>query len=79
MQEVGGSIPPISTRQRDTVQRLGVIAVWVGILATAVGLIVGFVELFGGDESGAGPWLGLVPAGFALILFGIAATQLTKR
>jgi hypothetical protein len=61
------------------VQRLGVIAVWVGILATAVGLIVGFIDLLSGDEAGAGPWLSMVPVGFALILFGIAATQLTKK
>ena len=60
-------------------QRLGVIAMWVGIIATAVGLIVGFIDLLSGDEAGAGPWLSLVPVGFALMLFGIAATQLTKK
>jgi hypothetical protein len=53
--------------------------VWLGILATAVGLIVGFIDLFRGDEAGAGPWLSLVPVGFALMLFGIGATQLTKK
>jgi hypothetical protein len=52
---------------------------WLGILATAVGLIVGFIDLFRGDEAGAGPWLSLVPVGFALMLFGIGATQLTKK
>jgi hypothetical protein len=53
--------------------------VWLGILATAVGLIAGFFDLFRGDEGGAGPWLSWVPVGFALMLFGIAATQLTKK
>jgi uncharacterized membrane protein len=61
------------------VQRLGVISVWVGIVATAVGLIVGFIKLPTGDEAQAGPWLALVPVGFALILLGIAMTQLTKK
>jgi len=61
------------------VQRLGVISVWVGILATAVGLIVGFIKLPGGDEAAAGPWLSLVPIGFALMLLGVGMTQLTKK
>ena len=60
-------------------QRLGVISVWVGILATAVGLIVGFIDLLSGDEAGAGPWLSLVPVGFALMLLGVGMTQLTKK
>ncbi|MCL6555265.1 MAG: hypothetical protein K6T56_02760 [Burkholderiales bacterium] len=59
--------------------RLGVISVWVGILATAAGLVVGFAELAAGREADAGPWISLVPLGFALMLFGVAATQLTRK
>lgn len=79
MQEVSGSIPLISTKFRGTVHRLGVISVWVGILASALGLVVGFADLITGEDAKAGPWLSLVPLGFALMLFGIAATQLTRK
>ncbi len=60
-------------------QRLGVISVWLGILASVVGLVVGFAKLPGGDGSNAGPWLGLIPVGFALMLLGTVMTQLGKK
>ncbi|MEK6662264.1 MAG: hypothetical protein AABY73_00225 [Pseudomonadota bacterium] len=61
------------------VQRLGIIAIWLGIIASVVGLIVGFAKLPNGDEAAAGPWLSLVPVGFALLLLGTAITQLGKK
>lgn len=60
-------------------RRLGVISVWIGILATAVGLVVGFIQLAAGDDATGVPWLSLVPLGFALMLFGVGATQLTRK
>jgi hypothetical protein len=44
-----------------------------------VGLTVGFSGFASGDEATAGSWLNLVPLGFALMLFGIGATQLTRK
>ena len=60
-------------------QRIGVISVWLGILAGVVGLVVGFAKLPGSDGSDAGPWLGLIPLGFALMLLGTVITQLGKK
>ena len=61
------------------IQRFGVIAVWSGIISSVVGLVVGFTKLPGGDEASAGPWLSLIPVGFALMLLGTAITQLNKK
>jgi len=61
------------------IQRFGIVAVWLGIIASVVGLVVGFAKLPSGDEAEAGPWLSLIPVGFALMLLGTAITQLGKK
>ncbi len=60
-------------------QRLGVIALWLGVLVTALGLVMGFAQLPSDDGAGAAPWLGAIPIGFALMVLGITLTQLTRK
>ena len=84
MQEVGGSIPPSSTKHslrvvnRSLVQRLGVVSVYAGILLIAVGLIGGFGALFIDADHIAVNLLTLVPLGFAALLTGTVVTQLNR-
>ncbi|BCB27148.1 hypothetical protein SKTS_20340 [Sulfurimicrobium lacus] len=59
--------------------RLGVVSSYVGFILTVIGLVVGFYNLPTGDGEKIGFWLGLVPAGFVLLLVGVATTQLTKK
>jgi uncharacterized membrane protein len=59
--------------------RLGVVSSYVGFFLTVIGLAVGFYNLPTGDSEKIGFWLSLVPAGFILLLVGIATTQLTKK
>ena len=60
------------------IQRLGIIAIWLGIIASVVGLQAGFAKLPNGDEAAAGP-VKFGPSGFALLLLGTAITQLGKK
>jgi hypothetical protein len=78
MQEVSGSIPLTSTKDLPMMQRVGVIAVWVGLIAAVVGLVGGGITLAKQTEPNVGLWLGLIPAGFALMVLGIGITQLHK-
>ena len=61
------------------IHRFGIISVWLGVILSGVGLVVGFSKLPSGDEAVAGPWLSLIPVGFALLVLGIAITQLSKK
>ncbi len=59
--------------------RIGVVFVWVGIISSAIGLVLGFADLSGGDGDKIGFWLNLVPVGFVFLLMGTAMTQLSKK
>jgi hypothetical protein len=63
----------------EKMNRLGVVSSYVGFFCTVIGLAVGFYVLPTGDSEKIGFWLSLVPAGFILLLVGIATTQLTKK
>ena len=85
MQEVGGSIPPSSTRiqgttlkNEDEMHKTGRFAVFAGIALIASGLIIGFGVMFTKADSDAVNWLGLVPLGFVILLAGTVITQLTR-
>ena len=58
--------------------RLGVISVWIGLLASLVGLVVGFIQM-ADNTVDATLWLGLVPVGFAMLLLGTVMTQLSRK
>ena len=72
---VRSRLPP----PRIIMKLFGIISVWLGIIVSVVGLVVGFAKLPSGDETDAMPWLSLIPVGFALMMFGIAATQLSNK
>ena len=85
MQEVGGSIPPSSTRfaggpgpalTRRFMERLGRYTVYAGIVLVAAGLIGGFTALFRDADGLAVNLLVLVPLGFAALLTGTVISQL---
>lgn len=44
---------------------------WIALALTALGLIAGFGGIALGYQDAALYWLGLVPAGFALLLTGV--------
>ena len=56
----------------------GRVAVFVGILMTILGIIVGFSALFMNADSQAVTWLGIIPLGFVVMLAGTVTTQLTR-
>jgi uncharacterized membrane protein len=56
----------------------GRVAVFVGILMTVLGIIVGFSALFMNADSQAVTWLGIIPLGFVVMLAGTVTTQLTR-
>jgi len=58
--------------------RFGRLAVIIGILLTAVGLIAGFGAMFKDADGMAVNLLMLVPLGFALLLTGVTVTQLSR-
>ncbi len=83
MQEVGGSIPPSSTRFSGlaglgvaSMNRLGRYAIYFGIVLSVAGLIVGFTAMFEDSDSAAVNWLGFVPIGFLIMLVGTVVSQL---
>jgi hypothetical protein len=86
MQEVGGSIPPSSTKvlrgrtmagPGGSMYRAGLIAIYIGIGLVAVGLIVGFTLMFMGNDNLAKFLIGLVPVGFLCLLTGTVTTLLS--
>jgi hypothetical protein len=88
MQEVGGSIPPSSTKvlpgrtavdPGGSMHRAGQIAIYIGIGLVAVGLIVGFTLMFMGNDDQAKLFIGLVPIGFVGLLAGMVSTLLAPR
>lgn len=44
---------------------------------TVVGLIFGFIDLVKYGEPSI--WIAMIPAGFALLLVGVTATQFSKK
>ena len=59
--------------------RLGVIAVWLGIVLAVAGLAIGFTGLMLGKDELGGFWLGLIPIGFLVLLSGVVMTQLSHK
>ena len=80
MQEVVGSIPTSSTKLQRLTQmhRVGRLAVYLGILLVAVGLVGGFGAMFRDADDVAVSLLMIVPLGFAALLTGIVVTQLHR-
>ena len=86
--EVGGSIPPSSTRftgntenpesRGKVMHRAGRWAVLAGILLVTIGMVVGFTAMFQDADDIAITALGLIPLGFIALLAGTVATQLSK-
>ena len=58
--------------------KLGVITTLLGLILSAVGLIVGFWKMLNGSEN-AEVWISLVPLGFVGLLLGVALTQLSNK
>ena len=57
--------------------RAGRIAIYLGIVLVAVGLIVGFTFMFMGNDDLAKILIGLVPIGFLSLLTGTVTTLLS--
>jgi hypothetical protein len=93
MQEVGGSIPPSSTKSPGASQApfsapstslaamekyLGRYTVFLGIAMIAAGMVVGFGAMFVNPDS---PWvrfIALVPFGFLALLTGTVVSLLQR-
>ncbi len=58
--------------------RVGELAVYLGVLLVAIGLVAGFLALFRDAEGLAVNLLILVPLGFAALLTGVVITQLHR-
>ena len=58
--------------------RVGRIAVYLGILLIAAGMIVGFTAMFEDADSSAVRWLGVIPIGFLVLLVGTVISQLHR-
>ncbi|MBI5040011.1 MAG: hypothetical protein HZB57_02015 [Gammaproteobacteria bacterium] len=58
--------------------RFGQLAVYLGILLVAVGLVGGFTAMFRDADGLAVNLLVLVPLGFAALLTGVVVTQLHR-
>ena len=56
----------------------GRVAVFVGIVMTALGFIIGFTAMFMNVDSQAVRWLGIIPLGFVVMLAGTVTSQLTR-
>ena len=67
------------TETKGNMHRIGVISIWLGLIGSVVGLIVGFIQLPSGDEEKIGFWMSLIPVGFALLLLGTVMTQMSKK
>jgi uncharacterized membrane protein len=53
----------------------GRVAVFVGILMTALGIIIGFTAMFMNADRQAVFWLGIIPLGFVVMLAGTVTSQ----
>ncbi len=60
-------------------QRVGRIAIWIGILLALVGLLLGFGVMFQDGADQAVNLLVLVPIGFMLLMLGTVMTQLSQQ
>jgi hypothetical protein len=80
MQEVGGSIPPGSTKVvcegEQDMHKFGMISLYLGLVLTAIGLIGGFGMMWAGNDAWAKPLIAMVPVGFLLMFTGIVTTLL---
>ena len=56
----------------------GRVAVFVVILMTALGIIIGFTAMFMNADRQAVVWLGVIPLGFVVMLVGTVTSQLTQ-
>ncbi len=77
MQEVGGSIPPGSTKFPH-MGRLGRLSLYLGIALTAAGLIGGFVALMLDRSDWTLRLLSLTPAGVLLCFAGVVGVVMTE-
>lgn len=57
-------------------QRIGRIAIIVGVVLVAAGLLAGFPVMMTGSDS-AVPWLALVPVGFLGLMIGTAISLMS--
>ncbi len=62
----------------NTMHKLGVITILMGLILSIAGLIVGFWEMFNGNEN-AEFWLSLIPLGFVGLFVGVTITQLSDK
>ena len=80
MQEVGGSIPPSSTRILakgvGMMLRIGRFAVITGIIVTVLGIVAGFTALFMDADDYGKLFISLVPVGFVTTFAGLTMTLL---
>ena len=58
--------------------QVGRVTIYIGILLTAIGLIIGFTAMFMDHDDFAKMFLGLVPIGFVLLLAGTVTSQLSS-
>ena len=59
--------------------QVGRVTIYIGIILTAIGLIIGFTAMFMDADDVAKMFLGLVPIGFVLLLVGTVSSQLSSR
>ena len=59
--------------------KLGVVAVWIGVLMTLFGLVSGFTLLFLDHDDLGMMFMTAVPYGFLFLFGGLVATQLGPR
>jgi len=57
--------------------KIGVFTVWLGLILTVFGLVVGFWRLFAGYAD-AMFYMSAVPLGFVVLFAGLVATQLSR-
>ena len=58
--------------------QVGRVTIYIGIILTAIGLIIGFTAMFMDYDDYAKMFLGLVPIGFVLLLVGTVSSQLSS-
>lgn len=58
--------------------RLGTIIVWLGVILTSGGLLLGFTAMFIDADSQAVNLLGLVPLGFMALLAGVVMVLFSR-
>ena len=59
--------------------KLGRIAVYIGILLVAAGMLIGFGSMLLDADGKAVQWLGIIPVGFVVLLLGTVMTQLSGQ